>query len=297
LKLVAIRSPQNLYMLERALAETDPETTSLVVMTAKLLPQGEGGTSVQTLDTYEQELMTAVVTKAEQAGKQVTPLIIPTNNPLNAVLKTAFELKSQEVVMGASNKYATDMQLEEIQFNWMVITGGQAAPLSVRILGRDRDVYLDIEGGNRIPKISERQARSVEELRAAGVGVNRVLMLHDGTPRGSDLFQQVLTMLDPQVTFDVAYRGESTPALQHDLERAAKFDRGTRAHPLNGSLADSVMQLSDAENYDLIIVALPDSMQDDAARLRPEIDRLLRESRRPVFAAKLPDVPRDASRH
>ena len=71
--------------------------------------------------------------------------------------------------MGASNKYATDMQLEEIQFNWLVINGGQARPLSVRILGRDRDVYLDIEGGNRIPKLSERQARSVEELRAAGL--------------------------------------------------------------------------------------------------------------------------------
>src|SRR5438105_8889399 len=141
--------------------------------------------------------MTAVNIKAEKARKQVTPLIIPTNNPLHAVLKTAHELKAQEIVLGASNKYATDVQLEEIQFNWLVINGGQPAPLSVRILGRDRDVYLDIDGGNRIPKISERQARSVAELRAAGVGVNRVLMLHDGTSRGSDLFRDVLTMLDP----------------------------------------------------------------------------------------------------
>src|SRR5262249_10898137 len=34
-KLVAIRSPQNLFMLEKALLETDPMTTSVVVMTAK----------------------------------------------------------------------------------------------------------------------------------------------------------------------------------------------------------------------------------------------------------------------
>ena len=33
-KLVAIRSPQNLFMLEKALAETDPQTTGVVVMTA-----------------------------------------------------------------------------------------------------------------------------------------------------------------------------------------------------------------------------------------------------------------------
>jgi amino acid transporter len=296
LKLIAIRSPQNLFMLEKSLAETDPDTTNLVVMTAKVLPQGDDSFTPG-LDTYEQELMTAVVMRAEKAGKEVKPLIIPTNNPLNAVLKTAFDLGAQEVVMGASNKYATDMQLEEIQFNWLVITGGQARPLSVRILGRDRDVYLDIEGGNRVPKMSERQARSVEELRAAGVGVNRVLLIHDGTSRGSDLFQQVLTMLDPQVAFDVAYRGESTPALEHDLARSAKFERGTRAHTLDGSFAEAVMKLSDAENYDLIIVATPDDMSDDAEVLRPEVNRLLRESRRIVFAAKLPEVPRDASRH
>src|SRR5205085_10255304 len=149
----------NLSMLAKSLAETDPATTNLVIMTATVLPQGEDASVM--LDTYEQELMTAVVMKAERAGKEVKPLIIPTNNPLHAVLKTAYELKAQEVVMGASNKYATDMQLEEIQFNWLVLNGGQPAPLSVRILGRDRDVYLDIDGGNRIPKISERQARSV----------------------------------------------------------------------------------------------------------------------------------------
>src|SRR5262249_18526438 len=40
-KLVAIRSPQNLFMLEKALKETDPETTSVVVMTAKVLTPGD----------------------------------------------------------------------------------------------------------------------------------------------------------------------------------------------------------------------------------------------------------------
>ena len=40
-KLVSIRSTQNLYMLEKALAETDPETTDMVVMTAKVSPFGQ----------------------------------------------------------------------------------------------------------------------------------------------------------------------------------------------------------------------------------------------------------------
>ena len=91
--------------------------------------------------------------------------------------------------MGASNKYTADEQLEQIAFYWINLHGGEPAPLTVRILSRDRDMYLDLGGGNRIPKISERQARSVAELRAAGVGVDRVLLLHDGSPASSDLFQ------------------------------------------------------------------------------------------------------------
>src|SRR5262249_562696 len=38
-KLVAIRSPHNLFMLDKALADTDPQTTDVVVMTAKVEPQ------------------------------------------------------------------------------------------------------------------------------------------------------------------------------------------------------------------------------------------------------------------
>ena len=59
--------------------------------------------------------------------------------------------------MGASNKYTADEQLEQIAFYWINLHGGTPAPLTVRILSRDRDMYLDLGGGNRIPKISERQ--------------------------------------------------------------------------------------------------------------------------------------------
>jgi amino acid transporter/nucleotide-binding universal stress UspA family protein len=294
-KLVAIRSAHNLYMLEKALAETDPETTSVVVMTAKVLPQGESSLA-DSLDLYEQQLMTAVVERAEKAGKHVVPMIVPTNNPLNAVLQTARDLKAQEVVLGASNKYATDMQLEEIQFNWLVVNGGTAPPLSVRILGRDRDVYLDIAGGNRIPRISERKARSIAELRAAGVGVNRVLLYHDGTAQGSDLFRSVLTMLDPQVSLDLGRIGNETPAFHLDLERAKQLERDVQVRPLMGTLGAALLDLSREGAYDLMIVGMPDEMLEGAPKVRAQIDLLLREARCPIFVAKMPDIPRDASR-
>src|SRR5262249_39125661 len=154
-------------------AETDPETTGVVVMTAKYSPPGSGLPDLHPgspagcgdLDTYDQQLMTEVVQKAERAGKEVKPLIVPTNNPLYAVLNTAKDLQAHELIMGASNKYTADEQLEQIAFYWISLHSGNPAPLTVRILSRDRDMYLDLGGGNRIPKISERRARSVAELR------------------------------------------------------------------------------------------------------------------------------------
>ena len=135
-KLVAIRSPYSMSMLEKALAETDPDTTDLVVMTARLT----GGDAALALDAdltgYDQQLMTVVVQKAELAGKQVKPLIVPTNNPLYAILRAATELRAQEVVLGASNKYTAEEQLDLVSLYWLSLHGGEPAPLTVRIVSR-----------------------------------------------------------------------------------------------------------------------------------------------------------------
>jgi nucleotide-binding universal stress UspA family protein len=260
-KLVAIRSSQNLFMLEKTLLETDPETTDVVVMTAKYVPAGNMTVEQHDFDHYDQELMTAVVTCAEKIGKQVRPLIIPTNNPLFAVVNTARAIGAQELIMGASNKYTADEQLEQIAFYWMNVDGGQV-PLTARLLSRQRDVYLDIAGGNRIPKISERQARSVEELRSAGVGVDRALLVHPDTAEGSDLFKAVLTMLDPHVAMvmaplpaadGAASTGESW--VEHDVKQAEQLRREVEVQTLpEGDPAHGIVQLAERDQYDVIII-------------------------------------------
>jgi amino acid transporter len=257
-KLVAIRSPQNLFMLEKALAETDPETTDVIVMTAKLIPQGESATAEEELDTYDQQLMTAVVDRAERAGKEVRPLIIPTNNPLHAVLKTAHDLHVHELIMGASNKYTADEQLEQIGFYWINLQSGATAPLTVRILGRDRDVYLDLSGGNRIPRSGQRRARSVAELRAAGVGVDHVLLVHDGTRTSRDLFQSMLTMLDPMVTLTVAAisaPGQDGDDLTEEREQADQLKRAVDVRRMNGQPGPEIVRLAREGNSDVIVFA------------------------------------------
>ncbi len=301
-KLVAIRSPQNLTMLEKALAETDPDTTAVLVMTAKVaVPDGDGHGSAVDLDAYDQQLMTAVVQKAEHAGKEVKPLIVPTNNPLHAVLSTAQKLQVHELVMGASNKYTADEQLEQVAFYWISMHGGQPAPLTVRILGAGRDLALDLGGGNRIPKISERRAKSVAELRAAGVGVDRVLLVHDGSPLASDLFQAVLTMLDPQVDLallPVAAPGDESPTgqslVRHDTERAEQLGRRLDVLTTVAGSGEEVVRLARAGDCDLIVLGVP---EEPAAGLTSRIDAralfVLDHAHCRVFLAAAPLIPRE----
>jgi amino acid transporter/nucleotide-binding universal stress UspA family protein len=297
-KLVSIRSPQNLFMLEKTLAETDPDTTDVIIMTAKVTPPGETPSDGLNLDPYDQELMTAVVQRAEKAGKQVKPLILPTNNALYAIIRTAKDLQVQELVVGASNKYTADEQLDQIAFYWMNLHEGQSVPLTVRILGRDRDVLLDLGGGNRIPKISERQARSVAELRAAGVGVDRVLLAHYGDPESGDLFDAVLTMLDPQVALTLVFV-EAEPAiptngnniLQRNLQRAQQLGRAVQLHALRDSDAGSeIVRLAREDKYDLLIVGLHPTT---AEHQKPALDvqQILRNAPCQVFLASPPAIP------
>ena len=155
-------------MLEKALADTDPQTTEVVVMTAKLEPPGGSWNAPEIeLDTYDRKLMTAVVDRAERLGKRVFPLIVPTNNPLNAVLMTAKDIQAQEVMIGASNKFTAEEQLDQIALYWINLNEGVASGLTVHIVSADRDVSFDLDGGNRIPS-GGRTSGSVGRRSACG---------------------------------------------------------------------------------------------------------------------------------
>jgi amino acid transporter/nucleotide-binding universal stress UspA family protein len=298
-KLVAIRSTQNLFMLEKTLAETDPETTDVAVMTAHVTRRGDVSGTGAGLDHYERQLMTAVVDRAEKAGKQVQPLIVPTNNPLFAVIQTASNLRVQELVLGASNKYTADEQLEQIAFYWIDLHEGRMEPLTVRILSHSRDVYLDLGGGNRIPKISERQARSVAELRAAGVGVSRVLMVHYDTQESSDLFEAALTMLDPQVALTLVpvTAQDQAPAepgwVQQDLERARQLKREVEIQPLpEGDRAAAIVNLAKQSRYDLLLIGFaPPSASYEAPPV--DADYIVRHAPCRVCLLAPPAIPQD----
>ncbi len=144
---------------------------------------------------------------------------------------------------------------------------------------------LDLGGGNRIPKISERQARSVEELRSAGVGVSRALLVHPGTAEGSDLFKAVITMLDPHVAMSVVPlpvkekpTGNGVSWLQQDVERAEQLRREVDIQTLpEGDPASGIVQLAEQGQYDVVIIGRPsDSSPYEAPPL--DVDYVVRHA-------------------
>jgi nucleotide-binding universal stress UspA family protein len=298
-RLVAIRSPHNLFMLEKALADNDPQTTDVIVMTAKLEPPGGSARAEDIdLDTYDRQLMTAVVTRAEKLGKRVTPLIVPTNNPLNAVLLTARDIGAQEIMLGASNRFTAEEQLDQIALYWINLNEGQSRGLTVHIVSANRDVTFDLDGGNRIPKAAERMARSVNELRAAGIGVRKILMIHDGTLASHDVFEWLLTMLLPEVELDFVAAPHRTPLVNghethvRDRQQAEQLGRKVRMlvdQPQSGA---DIVRIAHDEGYDLIVVPRADESQAVSADVHDDwVSFVLQNSPCSVFLASHPSLP------
>jgi len=301
-KLVAIRSPNNLFMLEKALADTDPQTTDVVVMTAKIEPPGGAQRSEDIdLDTYDRRLMTAVVDRAEKLGKRVVPLIVPTNNPLNAVLSTAKEIGAQEIMLGASNKFSAEEQLDQISLYWISSNDGQPRGLTVHIVSSDRDVTFDLDGGDRIPRVAERLARSVDELRAAGIGVRRVLLAHDDSLVSHDVFEWLLTMLVPEVALDLIVvpaaelHSAGSGVLERDEHQAQQLGRKLKVLGCRPQSGPEIVKYAREGNYDLFVLpGLDGSLGADESGGNDWAAYVLANASCSVFVASRAAVPKDA---
>ncbi|OJW10577.1 MAG: hypothetical protein BGO49_22945 [Planctomycetales bacterium 71-10] len=240
-KLVAIRSPHNLGMLQKCLDETDPETTDVVVMTANVIPKGSDDFE-PTITDYDRQLLTAVVNLAEQAGKTVKPLIVPTNEPLYALAQTARTIGAQELFMGMSNKFNPEDQLDQVALYWLNISGSKPEPLTIRVLGHDRDARLDIAGGSQIPRpgaMAAEAAQLLADLRRGWHGVERLLLAYDGSPLSSDFLDTVMSFLDPAIDVTLFYVAEAESDLvEAEAEGRRIIERGAdRARELGRRVA------------------------------------------------------------
>ena len=178
--------------------------------------------------------------------------------------RAAGGLKAQEVVLGASNKYTAEEQLDLVTLYWVSLHGGEPPPLTIRIVSRTRDLSFDLAGGNRIPTLADRKSRSVAELRAAQVGVNRVLLVHDGSQANQDLYQTVLTMLDERIGLTVVqipspeWEPDDLDLVKQAESLAERLHRPVDFQRVDSDLGTSLVGLAVQGSYDLIVLSEPD---------------------------------------
>ena len=146
---VAARGPNSLPVLDKILHETDTTQRDVVVLTCKVLPRlTPGVTPSETEMSHEdRELLTKVVTMAEDIGKRVKPVVLPTNNPLYAIARAARDLKATEVVLGVSQKIHAEEQLEQFALAWgsaIAELQGEGPPLTVRIMGPQVEMKMEM---------------------------------------------------------------------------------------------------------------------------------------------------------
>ncbi len=170
-------------------------------------------------------------------------------------------------------------------------------------MGKDRDVHFDLGGGNRIPKIGERRARSVAELRAAGVGVDRVMLVSQASADNIDLFEGVLTMLDPGVHLGLAmpayagsFSGDGQDLLRIAEERSKQLGRDISILTLNGEPGPDIVRLAHENAYDLLVLApSEDGLAGGALPLAPWMEYVLRNAHCRVFVAATVALPQEAA--
>jgi two-component system, NtrC family, sensor histidine kinase KinB len=120
--LVTAHDYTGLHYLRKVLAEVNTNVQDVIVMTVRVpkkhgsgqerLPDGERFTD------EEQLLFTRAMDIAEKLGKQITPLVVPSNDPFRATVRTAVRLDCMTMVAGVSSKMSVDQQARRVGDVW-----------------------------------------------------------------------------------------------------------------------------------------------------------------------------------
>ncbi len=120
--LVAVNDPDNMNHLQKVMAATDPRKVDVVVLSVN--PRSTDGKrrpenlANRVVDEYEARLFSRVVHIAEKAGKPVSLVAVPGEDPYSLILQAAQKLNSSRVLIGPSARNGLTKQQREIELAW-----------------------------------------------------------------------------------------------------------------------------------------------------------------------------------
>ena len=154
--LVTVGPSGDLSMLEKCLEESDPDTTEVVVVDAHPAPPGDpeatesvdaapkGSSPERKPSDEDRRVMTAVVNRAELAGKPVHPAVILADDPDEAILRAARSLGVAELIVGTPEGGSSKSRLDGLADRWAA--EGRSGPLTIRVIGKNSEERRQVVG-------------------------------------------------------------------------------------------------------------------------------------------------------
>lgn len=102
------------------------------------------------LEDDDRALMTAVVNRAERAGKPVKPVVLLTDDSVGTVLAAARDIGAGELILGARGTESPSDQLDRVVTRWREIDSSRLDRMTIRMIGDGIDITGNIHGGSRV---------------------------------------------------------------------------------------------------------------------------------------------------
>ena len=149
--LCVVRDYNTLEHLKWALQATHTGKKDLVVATIRVTKGADAGyeglAESSVFASYEQLLFSRVVALAEKEGKKVHLLVVPSSSVFNAIVQTAVQLNSAEVISGLSSVMTGEEQARHMGEAWERLPTKPRRLVTFRIIhpdGRDQEFSLGV---------------------------------------------------------------------------------------------------------------------------------------------------------
>jgi amino acid transporter len=162
-----VRDHNTLEHLKKALDITHTGKKDLVVMTVHLMRGPDTGyrdiAQDRLFGRYEQYLFSKVVALAEKAGKTVHLLVVPASDIFQAIVMTAAQLGSADIIAGRSSVLTPEAQAKLLGEAWERLSSKPQQRVRFHVIGPNdeiRDFYL----GAHAPELSDEEIDFIHKL-------------------------------------------------------------------------------------------------------------------------------------
>ncbi len=165
--LCLVRDYNTLDHLKWALETTHTGKKDLVVVTVRVTKGPDAGyeglAEHSVFASYEKLLFSRVVAYAVKAGKTVHLLVVPSSNVFEAIVQTAAQLDSAEIIAGLSSVMTAAEQARRMGEAWEKLEKKPSRQVSFRVVHPGGTVE-DFSLGAHVPKLTPDEIKTIHDL-------------------------------------------------------------------------------------------------------------------------------------